>query len=368
MSTDNWTFEDFYLWGNTYTEANGDFQSPINVSSTNMKECNLLCQLKYNYKPMPCRVQYDSHKRILLNCEAGSYLNFNNKNYPLTEISIHTPSLHSIDGEKYACEILLIHKTDQSGNPHSADNGIIVSRMLREVSANYGSVNDFIGQFIYQIPKDPIDYFKTVDVKNWGPHMVVNQPKTSFYMYNGSLPFPPCHEKYHVIVYEDIGEISQTYIELLTNNVGSNIRPIRETGNREIFYNSGMEITTQASTNDIISSNKFLQCKLKNTFEDTGKEEPELPEPEEEHIAFKDSRLSSNSAHIVKLIFLLFTIIFLAIVAYYSVVYMYKQFYMQRMLASFVPEDVLDDVRIDNWKRCSLKTGLFKVAEKPEGI
>ena len=365
MATDDWTFDEYYLWGNTYTAADGDSQSPVDISSINMKECNLMCQLKYNYKNMPCKVQFDTHKRVLLNCEAGSYLNFNNRNYPLTEMSIHIPSLHSIDGEKYDAEILLIHKTDQSGNPDSVDNGIIVSRMLKKVSSNYGSINDFLTQFIYQIPKDPIDYFKSVNVNDWGPNMIVNQDKKSFYMYNGSLPFPPCNEKYHVIVYEDVGEISETYYNIFKNNLGSNIRPVRELGIREIFYNSGNDVTTQASSNDMVTSDKFLKCSIRDSFEEKLPKTEVVEVSEDTIYKPKDVRMSKNSVHIVKLVFLLITVLLLGIIAYFTVVYMYKQFYMQRLLASFVPTDVLDDVRVDNWKRCSLKTGLFKVADKP---
>ena len=34
-------------------------------------------------------------------------------------------------------------------------------------------------------------------------------------MYDGSLPFPPCNEKYKVFVFEEIGNIGSTNLELL---------------------------------------------------------------------------------------------------------------------------------------------------------
>ena len=365
MSTDNWTFEEYYLWGKSYPSANnGQNQSPIDiVTGKDLKTCNLLCDIKFSYKEMNCRVKFDTHNRILLNADTNNYINFNNRNYTLSEISIHTPSLHTIDGERYDCEILLIHKSDNFDSGKSDDNGVIVSRLMKRVQTNYGSINDFISQFIYQIPAEPIDFFKTIETKDWGPYKLVNQEKKSFYMYNGSIPYPPCYEKFHVIVYEEIGEICDTFLKIFKNNVDNNIRPIQDLNERTIFYNSGVNITTPASTRDMVSSERFLRCSPRNDYVNESDEEY-VEEPYSENDE-KDESYDVDTVRKIKLVFLILTILLLAILAYYTVVYMYKQFYVQRLIASFVPKDVLDSVRVDNWKRCSLKTGLFKVVDKP---
>ncbi len=43
-------------------------------------------------------------------------------------------------------------------------------------------------------------------------------------MYDGSLPFPPS-EKYKVFVFEEIGNIGSTNLQLLKENIGDNSRP-----------------------------------------------------------------------------------------------------------------------------------------------
>ena len=42
----DWSFEDFYLWKNTYAACSALEQSPININTDVLKDCNLMCQLK----------------------------------------------------------------------------------------------------------------------------------------------------------------------------------------------------------------------------------------------------------------------------------------------------------------------------------
>ena len=47
-----------------------------------------------------------------------------------------------------------------------------------------------------------------------GIFQVIIPDNKSFFMYNGSLPFPPCTNNFKVFVYEDIGSIGETNIKL----------------------------------------------------------------------------------------------------------------------------------------------------------
>ena len=79
-------------------------------------------------------------------------------------------------------------------------------------------------------------------------------------MYDGSLPFPPCTEKFKVIVYEEIGNIGDTNFNLIKENVGKNNRPVQDIGSRKIFYNPGRILKAPETNEDTFSHDKFLRC------------------------------------------------------------------------------------------------------------
>ena len=62
------------------------------------------------YKSSKCYVTND-HNTITINYDPGSYLIYQNEWYQLTKAKIHTPSLHTINGEHYGAEIDLYHCT-----------------------------------------------------------------------------------------------------------------------------------------------------------------------------------------------------------------------------------------------------------------
>ena len=55
------------------------------------------------------------------------------------------------------------------------------------------------------------------------------QPKIGhFICMIGSLPYPPCDTNYKVIVYEDIGTIGRTNLDIFKHNIGNNTRVLQE--------------------------------------------------------------------------------------------------------------------------------------------
>ena len=97
-------------------------------------------------------------------------------------------------------EVCLIHKlSSDNKTTTTADspNGIMLCRLF-ESGPHYGSAETFINQIINELPKEPIDYDKEIEVSDtWGANMLMPENK-SFYMYDGSLPFPPCDTNYKV--------------------------------------------------------------------------------------------------------------------------------------------------------------------------
>ena len=125
----DWSFEDFYLWKNTYAACSALEQSPININTDVLKDCNLMCQLETDYKNSKCRLQYTKTNMIVLKYDYGSRAKFNGVYYNLTDVLMFTPSMHTIDNERFEVEVMMVHKTDQSGNKDAKDNGIITCKM-----------------------------------------------------------------------------------------------------------------------------------------------------------------------------------------------------------------------------------------------
>ena len=118
---------------------------------------------------------------------------------------------------------------------------------------------------------EDIKYEKEIDVSGkWGASMLIPTIK-SFYMYDGSLPFPPCDTNYKVIVYEDIGTIGRTNIERIKLNLGENIRNIQPINNRIVFYK--IDYKNKKNKNTIVESkNKYLKCRQNQFIKNTPKE------------------------------------------------------------------------------------------------
>jgi len=351
---DKWSFADSFTWGNTYPRCNAKNQSPVNIDTENTQYCNSLCNFKTIYKSSKCYINYNNNL-VRIKYSSGSYLEYQNILYELKEITIHVPTLHSIDNSKYDLEICMIHNLsgdNKTTTTSDTPNGIILCRLFQS-GPHYGSTEQFINQIINELPKESINYDKEIEVsKNWSANLLIPENK-SFYMYDGSLPFPPCDVNYKVIVYEDIGSIGRTNLDIFKLNLGENIRLTQDLGNRIIMYTPYYnEKEKKDSIKDEISTNKFLKCsknplkKLLITPETT----TQITTP------IEDGGISYEVKSYLKQIFLLVLIIILLINAIIFVKYLFKYYYAQNLLALLVGKYNLVGVEND-WRSesCEIK-------------
>ncbi len=354
----DWSFEDFYLWRNTYAACSSMEQSPINIDTDILKECNLMCQIETNYKHSKCRLQYTKNNMISIKYDYGSRAKFNGVYYNLTDILIFTPSMHTIDNERFEVEVMMIHKTEQSGNADAKDNGIITSKLLNRYNREHGPEQDFFNEFFFKIPNEaPKDdsLYETIDVSTrWNADLLNPKSRSSFFMYDGSLPFPPCTEKFKVIVYEEIGNIGDTNFRLLKENVGKNNRPVQDLGTRKIFYNPGRILKETETNEDTFSHNKFLRCVKRDDVEPTQATEEESSNDNNE---VPDEKLTDDTFKTVKNIFMFIAFMSIVVLSYLFTKYLYRLMYVQKALKVFLPMDVYIGVE-ENWKACSATTGV----------
>ena len=92
MSNKNWSFNDSFSWGNEFRQCDYSKQSPININTDNVKECNSMCDIKFHYKPSKCFLNFKNNL-VTIKYSPGSYIEYKNLLYELTDITIHTPTL-----------------------------------------------------------------------------------------------------------------------------------------------------------------------------------------------------------------------------------------------------------------------------------
>jgi carbonic anhydrase len=346
-TNDKWSFADSFTWGNTFPQCSAKNQSPINIDTENIQHCQSLCDFKTLYQPSTCFVNYKNNL-VRLKVSKGSYIEYQNILYELKEITIHTPTLHSFDNFKYDVEICLIHSlsTDNKTTTTSdTPDGVILCRLF-ESGPHYGPAETFINQVINEIPKEDINYDKEIEVsETWGPNMLVPENK-SFYMYDGSLPFPPCHTNYKVIVYEDIGNIGRTNLEILKLNLGENIRNPQDIGDRTVMYKpyyKGDEEVDEGT----VTEDRFLKC-VKDPIVQL------LPESTKPAVTipYDGVGIDATTRMYLKQIFLLIIVIFILVNAIIFVKYLFKHFYAQKLLIIIIGREYLEGW-IEKWETCN---------------
>ena len=316
-----WSFAESYIWGNNFPRCMAKNQSPIDINTANTQICNTLCDFTLHYKPSSCKVNFKNNQ-VIVKYGSGSFLEYQNILYELKEIHVHVPTLHSIDGSKYDLELLFIHKiSDNNTVSKKSDtpNGVILSR-LYESGPHHGGTENFLNQFINEVPKETSQFDIEIDVSDdWSASMC--QPKNrSFYMYDGSLPFPPCDTNYKVIVYEDIGSIGRTNLDIFKHNIGSNTRILQETGDRTIMYKPyNIDFKEEVDEND--PNDRYLKCK-RNTLLDFIEAPTSTTEVVEEDK--DDTGLGLETISSINNVLLGIILIFLLIVSYYFIKYLFK--------------------------------------------
>ena len=235
----NWSFKNYTRWKTKYHSCKGDMQSPINIDTSNTIPCNSQCRLQMSYVPSKCHVS-NNNKMVLLNYDSGSYIKFKSNIYELSKIAFHIPSLHTVNGENYDMEVVLYHCDETT----VCKGGVAVSIFLQR-GHEYGPSENFISQFINQVPVSETTEEKHIIVdSDWNVKDLFPDNK-SFYYYEGSLPFPPCNtnpikdkSSWTWILFEEASNIGKTNYETFKHNITSNVRVIQQLNGRPLYYNT----------------------------------------------------------------------------------------------------------------------------------
>ena len=241
-----WHFERSSDWVSRYGACShkATRTAPLNIDTNNVSPCNALCRLNIQYNPTTCSASMINNVPTITftpNC----ILKFKNDFFYLRKMTLHRHSMHTVNEVYYDMEVLLYHNR----NPiNDADGGVILCILMKK-GADYGTANEFLNEFINQMPANDTAIEKDITVSDtWNPQQLLPDSKSFFY-YDGALPYPPCTPKWSLIVFEEAVGVAQNIIDTMgfilggdANNINPNVRPIQRTPKGTvIFYNANSQ-------------------------------------------------------------------------------------------------------------------------------
>ena len=131
---------------------------------------------------------------------------------------------------------------------------------------------------------------------------------------------------------DKIGNIGPTNLELFKLNLGNNVRPLQQIGDRKVFYNSGSNINTLDQRIEKLSDDKFLRCKKKPIDNFKEKDIPLKTKPKEQEKYGFSKSFKKN----IKLFSTVLVFILIILNSYNLVKYLFKYEYAQRLVISIV--------------------------------
>lgn len=270
-------------WKLNFPTCKVDGQSPINIQTNETRICNLMCQLKIHYKPNQCRIHNDNNLINIL-YDNGSYVIYKSENttrYNLFKLVPHIPGLHKINNLGYDMELHLHHR--------NKEGKILIVAILINVDQNFSNSQDFFNQFIPnlrnvtsvgEVPNQSgqefsQEYNYSINVSsNWNVENALPVLR-NFFIYKGTLPYPPCTGDILWVIFENTVNINQSDYEILKERlVFPNSRPIfplntNPSINRFVYYNNDIGVGIGSKMKGKI----YIKCKKiqqnKNNYMET---------------------------------------------------------------------------------------------------
>ncbi|MBN3283782.1 CAH8 protein, partial [Polyodon spathula] len=208
-------------WGLVFPEANGEYQSPINLNSREARYDPTLLQVSLSPNYVVCRdceVINDGHTvRILLKSKSvvtGGPLP-RDHDYELHEVRFHwgrenqRGSEHTVNFKAFPMELHLIHWNTTLYN--SIDealgkrNGILIIALFVQIGKEHLGL-----KAITEILQDTQYKGKTKIIPCFNPNTLLPDPLLrDYWVYEGSLTMPPCSENVTWILYRYPLTVSQ---------------------------------------------------------------------------------------------------------------------------------------------------------------
>jgi carbonic anhydrase len=196
------------------TCTSGKQQSPIDVVPAGGKRAS---DIVFVYQPTRARV-VDSGHTLQVDLDAGNTIFIDGHRFDLVQFHVHTPSEHTIAGERYPLELHLVHK--------DADGKLAVIAVLYDE----GEASSVLDSIYRRWPARPNDekVLGKIDPSKLLPD------NRGVFRYEGSLTTPPCTEGVVWNVMRRTRTDSAAHLALLKKHYPANARPVQPLHERDI--------------------------------------------------------------------------------------------------------------------------------------
>ena len=206
-------------WGNLSEEYRtcslGVEQSPIDIAGCVSGDGTTVA---FRYSGMAIAARNNGHT-VYLDYGPGNAIDVGGERYELLGIHYHSPGEHTLDGERFAAELHLVHQ-------HAGGSLAVIGLLYR-----MGAANPLVQNLLDAVP----DGITSVDLANGPPAADYVPDRADYYGYNGSLTTPPCTEGVRWFVMQSVGTVSQEQVNRLQELThGPNNRPVQPIGTRTI--------------------------------------------------------------------------------------------------------------------------------------
>lgn len=207
--------------------CSGANQSPINLSQSFAKPCNLSCDLVMDDGDVTQANGATSELGLVLTSPTSlGSCKFRGESYVCQFLFISHPSHHTIEGVQADAEVTAIFKKPTG-------EMMQLSSLIRISSAQTPSLS-FFKQFVPYV--DPnANQGTAIALKDWSLSALV-PPEASYYVYNGSSITAECGACERV-VFKSMINMDQGDFAYLVKNVQASSRPVQALGDREVFFN-----------------------------------------------------------------------------------------------------------------------------------
>ncbi len=232
-------------WGDKCSSSE---QSPINLSQSGAKPCDLMCELTFDDAYISQANVIVSDEGLILQSQTNlGSCKFAGESYTCQSLLVTHPSHHTIENVQADAEVIAIFSSPTSGM-------LCVSALVR-VNPAQTPASHFFNAFVpYANPS--VDFTSVSMGEQWGLFMMV-PPAGAYFVYDGSLVVPPCQQTKWV-VFKSMINIDSNDFALLVKNVVPGSRPIQQLGNREVFFNDNEQLVGGPMPHD---GKTYMRCK-----------------------------------------------------------------------------------------------------------
>jgi len=258
------------FWKYSYPICGGDLQSPIDIVKSNLTVSTNLSnlQLVSNKTCEDIKLVNNGHAwQVNLDCQSSFQLEWEGKYFFMKQFHFHSPSEHTIDGQKYDAEVHLVHVSD--------DEEFLVLGVLL-VSVHDFPLNNFFSNLMtenFTLSGNSYSTEESID-----PYARCLPKSRSYYTYLGSLTTPPCSEGVRWILMKDVLAVDSVQLTRMQNILryktfntqvsdrGMNARPLQNINSREVLFH---ESTLNPFNPGSAESGSFLNAANSTNLKDS---------------------------------------------------------------------------------------------------